>query len=497
MHEFLETTMEYDNEQSMRDVMRDCLVHRIGYRPFPSLAGLLGQTAAALSHYVSDERLREIRDHGFPILLLGGNKDIIIPAREMHTLHRIMGDAEHVECIMYEDAGHGVFVKYADEVAAAYPFPFLCVNRWGVLVTSDAASCLKSVMITLSGSANMTNSKHQDTSVLANTPQRLTHKKGKGFRLQRHVDAAKSDYHHFSQERVKKAAVSTGVTLEYAIHEHSLHAAESDCENESTTEVDEVRVIMIMGLLNSKEMWIVSIDSLLHLWKQAGHNAKLKVLSVDNRGIGGSDAPLGRYSTQMLAQDIMALMDHVHWDKVHIVSMSMGGMIALELAHLAPQRVQSLSLLVTSRGRYIPDPSSIAALAMTFATFDTTAIANNVMYVSYPDEFLETTMEYDNEQSMRDVMRDCLTAGSNSGRTIALCVGRAAARIRDHGFPILLLGGNKDIIIPAREMHTLHRIMGDAEHVECIMYEDAGHGVFVKYADEVAEDIMRSILRAS
>ncbi|DBA05417.1 TPA: hypothetical protein N0F65_007579 [Lagenidium giganteum] len=84
-----------------------------------------------------------------------------------------------------------------------------------------------------------------------------------------------------------------------------MHAAEPDCENESTTEVDEVRVIMIMGLLNSKEVWIANIDSLLHLWKQAGNKAKLKVLSVDNRGIGGSDAPLGRYSTQTLAQDIL------------------------------------------------------------------------------------------------------------------------------------------------------------------------------------------------
>lgn len=50
--------------------------------------------------------------------------------------------------------------------------------------------------------------------------------------------------------------------------------------------------------------------------------------------MGDSDKPLLRYTTSEMAKDIVELLDHVGWkDKrsIHVVGISMGGMIAQEL----------------------------------------------------------------------------------------------------------------------------------------------------------------------
>jgi pimeloyl-ACP methyl ester carboxylesterase len=54
-----------------------------------------------------------------------------------------------------------------------------------------------------------------------------------------------------------------------------------------------------------------------------------------------------------MAEDVNTLLDYVEWNAprdLHIVGVSMGGMIAQELALRIPERIASLSLLVTTAG---------------------------------------------------------------------------------------------------------------------------------------------------
>ena len=67
-------------------------------------------------------------------------------------------------------------------------------------------------------------------------------------------------------------------------------------------------------------------------------------ISVDLRGTGESEKPPGRYTTELLADDIAGLMQAVGIGKAHVAGLSLGAAIGMWLAGKHPEKVQSLSL---------------------------------------------------------------------------------------------------------------------------------------------------------
>ena len=68
-------------------------------------------------------------------------------------------------------------------------------------------------------------------------------------------------------------------------------------------------------------------------------------LSFDNRGTGASQPVGANLTIARMASDVLALMDHLGWDSAHVIGHSLGGLVALQLALLAKDRVRSLALL--------------------------------------------------------------------------------------------------------------------------------------------------------
>ncbi|WP_277983291.1 3-oxoadipate enol-lactonase [Sphingomonas faeni] len=75
---------------------------------------------------------------------------------------------------------------------------------------------------------------------------------------------------------------------------------------------------------------------------------RFRVLRVDTRGHGGSDAPSGDYSLPMLAADVIAVMNAAGVTQAAIAGVSLGGMIAMQLAIDQADRVKALALICTS-----------------------------------------------------------------------------------------------------------------------------------------------------
>ena len=95
-------------------------------------------------------------------------------------------------------------------------------------------------------------------------------------------------------------------------------------------------VLLLQGIGVAGNGWRPQLDGLAD---------RFHLVAPDNRGIGGS-AP-GEVSIEAMAADAFGLMDHLGWDRAHVVGHSMGGVIAQQLALDAPSRVKSLSLLCT------------------------------------------------------------------------------------------------------------------------------------------------------
>ncbi len=88
-----------------------------------------------------------------------------------------------------------------------------------------------------------------------------------------------------------------------------------------------------------------------------------RVLRVDNRGAGLSEAPDEAFSIECMADDVVAVMDAEGMPSAHVYGASMGGMIAQELAIRHPERVLSLVLGSTWAGG-LPLSRAVRALPL-------------------------------------------------------------------------------------------------------------------------------------
>ena len=77
---------------------------------------------------------------------------------------------------------------------------------------------------------------------------------------------------------------------------------------------------------------------------------QFQVLVFDQRGSGQSEKPDIAYTMGMIADDTAALMDHLDFAPAHVYGVSMGGMIAQELAIRHGAAVRSLVLGCTTPG---------------------------------------------------------------------------------------------------------------------------------------------------
>lgn len=100
-------------------------------------------------------------------------------------------------------------------------------------------------------------------------------------------------------------------------------------------------VLFIHGWSLSGEVW----DRQLRVVAEAGY----RVIAMDQRGHGGSDAPLSGYSITDLTADAVGVLDALDVSSAIVVGWSLGGMVALRAAHDFPTRVDSV-VMVASNG---------------------------------------------------------------------------------------------------------------------------------------------------
>ena len=88
----------------------------------------------------------------------------------------------------------------------------------------------------------------------------------------------------------------------------------------------------------------LAADNGCYAFQVAEYAKHFTCISVDPRGAGETDKPEGFYSTELLADDVVALMQTLKVERAHISGLSLGAAVGMWIAVKHPHKVKSLSL---------------------------------------------------------------------------------------------------------------------------------------------------------
>src|SRR5271165_903377 len=124
----------------------------------------------------------------------------------------------------------------------------------------------------------------------------------------------------------------------------TMRAQVDECEINLEVVGSGPRVVLLHGLGSCLQDWQPQIAALAD---------RYTVIAIDLRGHGESGKPPGPYSMEMLAADVRQVLEKLETGPVHVVGLSLGGMVAFQLAADAPELVRTL-VIVNSGPEVVP-----------------------------------------------------------------------------------------------------------------------------------------------
>lgn len=244
---------------------------------------------------------------------------------------------------------------------------------------------------------------------------------------------------------------------------------------------DGLPVLLVMGLGMQLTAWP---DAFIAPLVRAGH----RVIRFDNRDIGLSarfdhlGAPnllwegmkfrfglpvRAPYALADMAADGFGVLDALGVREAHVVGASMGGMIAQRMALAAPERVRTLTSIMSSSGaRHLPGPRPQVLQAMMSRPKDSSEPSVLAHYVRLFQAIGSPGYPIPQEELRRRILESVRRGGwrpaGNARQVAAMAADTSRAReIRQIGVPTLVLHGTDDPLVPiACGEDTARRIPG-------------------------------------
>jgi len=232
-------------------------------------------------------------------------------------------------------------------------------------------------------------------------------------------------------------------------------------------------LVLIMGFGGDHLAWGFQIPAFA---------ARYRVIAFDNRGVGQSDQPDHPYTTRLMADDTVGLMDALGIGRAHVLGVSMGGMIAQELALNHLSRVRSLQLHCThARG-----DAYLRALGAAWRSIRTGLTREDslraiALWLFAPatynerSEFVETLLQ----NALANPHPQSLVGFLRQGEAVA--AHDTLDRLGAIGCPTLVAVGEEDVLVPLRFSQELAKRIPGAE---LRTIAGAGHVYFWERPDE-------------
>ena len=218
-------------------------------------------------------------------------------------------------------------------------------------------------------------------------------------------------------------------------------------------------LLLIMGLAGDSVAW---------LFQREAFAAKYRTIVFDNRGVGRTSKPDGPYTIAAMADDAVGVLDALDIPRAHVVGVSMGGMIAQELALRHPHRVRGLVLGCTYAK---PDDGVTATFDDSLAFFGGTKGANGEIQVdlsnldpmafigrllplTFTPQFIMTELP-----KLMQVFSGVMTHGFDLRAIMAQVAATqghdTVDRLGQISAPTLVLTGDSDMLIPPANSDVL------------------------------------------
>jgi pimeloyl-ACP methyl ester carboxylesterase len=233
------------------------------------------------------------------------------------------------------------------------------------------------------------------------------------------------------------------------------------------------------SIVNSRH-WKLQVPFLARQWQ---------VLTMDGRGSGQSDRPVDTqsYGDAAFVADAFAVMDAVGIERTAVAGLSLGGLWAVMMAALQPQRVTSLALIGPAAWVVPPDPGLIEAVGM----FEDALPAHpgwhrwNAGYwmSNYPD-FVQFFMERClPEPHSTKQLEDAVGWGLETTPEVLVAIERAVSRfdaiqyIERVRCPVLIVHGDRDEVVPLDNSIDLAGLL----HATLVVVKGSGHLPHARY----------------
>ncbi|WP_410658756.1 alpha/beta fold hydrolase [Amycolatopsis sp. lyj-112] len=259
-------------------------------------------------------------------------------------------------------------------------------------------------------------------------------------------------------------------------------------------------LVLVMGLGAQMVTWETGFCELL---AEGGFH----VVRFDNRDIGLStylddlpvpdlsalaagDLTTAPYLLSDLASDVTGLFDALGFDRAHVVGASMGGMIVQRLAIDSPERLLSLTSIMSTTGDPSvghPEPTALAGLTRPPAATREQAIEDSVSWfklVGSPGH--PSDDEYLRAKATRNHDRADHPAGALRQAAAVVASGDRTAKLREVRVPSLVVHGESDPLIDVSGGKATAEAIPDAE---LVLYPGMGHELPRQLWPAIAETI--------
>jgi len=239
-------------------------------------------------------------------------------------------------------------------------------------------------------------------------------------------------------------------------------------------------LLLVMGVAGHHGMWGQAfLDGLAELFD---------VVAYDHRGIGESHRA-DPFTIPDLVGDAVAVLDHLGWDSAHVMGISMGGVVAQELALRMPGRVRRLVL-----GCTWPDPTDawapgVGKLAEAASSGDLTTAARLMFEANVSPAFAAEAGHFDDFTAAAAAVRV-------PGPVVFMQMRAAAAHDARDGLtslkaPRLVLHGSADDVILTAAGKRLAALVPDAR---LEVWDGVGHLFFWEKPERAAEAVGAHLL---